>query len=447
MNDFTRGNETKSIFFFALPMLIGSVFQQLYNICDTIIVGQFLGKDAMAAVSSSGSIMFLIISLLSGIGIGFSILVSQYFGSKDMKKVKMTIDTIYVFIFFGSIIFSIFGIIMSKPLLNLINTPPNILDQSKLYLNIIFGGLIFSAGYNTVSSILRGLGDSKTPLYFLIISTIINIILDIIFILVFNMGVEAVSLATIISQGVSLLCSMIYLNKKHDILKFNLKNIIFDKDIFKQGLHLGLPSGIQQTLFSVGAIAVQSLINEFGVDAIAAGGICYKIEDFIALPIMNLGSATSTFVAQNVGAREFERVKKGVLASIKISAIMCFISFIILMLFSDNLIKFFNTDLEVIRIGSINLKITAPFFIFIGISFILNNAMRGAGDSIFPLISSMLSLWIIRVPFAYLFSRHFGIHGVYMGIVFAWFVGALISGIYFLKGKWREKIVINEIFD
>lgn len=447
MNDFTRGNETKSIFFFALPMLIGSVFQQLYNICDTIIVGQFLGKDAMAAVSSSGSIMFLIISLLSGIGIGFSILVSQYFGSKDMKKVKMTIDTIYVFIFFGSIIFSIFGIIMSKPLLNLINTPQNILDQSKLYLNIIFGGLIFSAGYNTVSSILRGLGDSKTPLYFLIISTIINIILDIIFILVFNMGVEAVSLATIISQGVSLLCSMIYLNKKHDILKFNLKNIIFDKDIFKQGLHLGLPSGIQQTLFSVGAIAVQSLINEFGVDAIAAGGICYKIEDFIALPIMNLGSATSTFVAQNVGAREFERVKKGVLASIKISAIMCFISFIILMLFSDNLIKFFNTDLEVIRIGSINLKITAPFFIFIGISFILNNAMRGAGDSIFPLISSMLSLWIIRVPFAYLFSRHFGIHGVYMGIVFAWFVGALISGIYFLKGKWREKIVINEIFD
>ncbi len=441
--------ETKQNQFFSLHFqcLLEVFFQQLYNICDTIIVGQFLGKDAMAAVSSSGSIMFLIISLLSGIGVGFSILVSQYFGSKDMKKVKMDIDTIYVFIFFGSIIFSIFGIIMSKPLLNLINTPQNILDQSKLYLNIIFGGLIFSAGYNTVSSILRGLGDSKTPLYFLIISTIINIVLDIIFIVVFNMGVEAVSLATVISQSVSLLCSIVYLNKKHDILKFDFKNITFDKHIFKQGLHLGLPSGIQQTLFSVGAIAVQSLINEFGVDAIAAGGICYKIEDFIALPIMNLGSATSTFVAQNVGAREFERVKKGVFASIKMSAILCFISFIILMLFSDYLIKFFNTDPEVIRIGSINLKITAPFFIFIGISFILNNAMRGAGDSIFPLISSMLALWIIRVPFAYLFSRHFGIHGVYMGIVFAWFVGALISGIYFLKGKWKDKIIIDENLD
>ncbi|VIF72557.1 drug/sodium antiporter, MATE family [Clostridioides difficile] len=394
MKDLTTGHEGKSIFFFAMPMLIGSLFQQLYNTADSIIVGRFIGKEAMAAVSGANPIMFLLVAALMGVSLGFSILVSQFYGSGDLKKVKATIDTTYILLFIGSILISILGIVFGGPMLRLMNTPESVFSQSKLYLTIIFGGILFSAGYNSVSAILRGLGDSITPLYFLIIATILNIVLDLTFIVVLKMGVEGVALATIIAQAVSFIISIIYLNKKHEVLKFKIKGIIYDNKIFKDGLRLGLPSGVQQMLFSIGNMALQFLVNSYGTSAMAAFGAGLRIENFISLPIMNLGSAVSTFVAQNIGAGENERVKKGIRESIKMTLVLAVIVIALILLFRENLIALFNTDKDVIKIGSSYLFIIGPFFLFIGTSFVLSSAMKGAGDSMFALISSIVSLWL-----------------------------------------------------
>lgn len=443
MKDLTTGHEGKSIFFFAMPMLIGSLFQQLYNTADSIIVGRFIGKEAMAAVSGANPIMFLLVAALMGVSLGFSILVSQFYGSGDLKKVKATIDTTYILLFIGSILISIVGIVFGGPMLKLMNTPESVFAQSKLYLTIIFGGILFSAGYNSVSAILRGLGDSVTPLYFLIIATILNIVLDLTFIVVLRMGVEGVALATIIAQAVSFIISIIYLNKKHEVLKFKIKGIVYDNKIFKDGLRLGLPSGVQQMLFSIGNMALQFLVNSYGTSAMAAFGAGLRIENFISLPIMNLGSAVSTFVAQNIGAGENERVKKGIRESIKMTLVLAVTVIALILLFRENLIALFNTDKDVIKIGSSYLFIIGPFFLFIGTSFVLSSAMKGAGDSMFALISSIVSLWLGRLPASYMLSKFFGTDGIWMGIPFGWTLGLIVTVIYYKKGHWKTKAIVN----
>ena len=443
MKDLTTGHEGKSIFFFAMPMLIGSLFQQLYNTADSIIVGRFIGKEAMAAVSGANPIMFLLVAALMGVSLGFSILVSQFYGSGDLKKVKATIDTTYILLFIGSILISILGIVFGGPMLKLMNTPESVFAQSKLYLTIIFSGILFSAGYNSVSSILRGLGDSVTPLYFLIIATILNIVLDLTFIVVLRMGVEGVALATIMAQAVSFIISIIYLNKKHEVLKFKIKGIVYDNKIFKDGLRLGLPSGVQQMLFSIGNMALQFLVNSYGTSAMAAFGAGLRIENFISLPIMNLGSAVSTFVAQNIGAGENERVKKGIRESIKMTLVLAVTVIALILLFRENLIALFNTDKDVIKIGSSYLFIIGPFFLFIGTSFVLSSAMKGAGDSMFALISSIVSLWLGRLPASYMLSKFFGTDGIWMGIPFGWTLGLIVTVIYYKKGHWKTKAIVN----
>ncbi|HBH2398279.1 TPA: MATE family efflux transporter [Clostridioides difficile] len=443
MKDLTTGHEGKSIFFFAMPMLIGSLFQQLYNTADSIIVGRFIGKEAMAAVSGANPIMFLLVAALMGVSLGFSILVSQFYGSGDLKKVKATIDTTYILLFIGSILISILGIVFGGPMLKLMNTPESVFAQSKLYLTIIFSGILFSAGYNSVSAILRGLGDSVTPLYFLIIATILNIVLDLTFIVVLRMGVEGVALATIMAQAVSFIISIIYLNKKHEVLKFKIKGIVYDNKIFKDGLRLGLPSGVQQMLFSIGNMALQFLVNSYGTSAMAAFGAGLRIENFISLPIMNLGSAVSTFVAQNIGAGENERVKKGIRESIKITLVLAVTVIALILLFRENLIALFNTDKDVIKIGSSYLFIIGPFFLFIGTSFVLSSAMKGAGDSMFALISSIVSLWLGRLPASYMLSKFFGTDGIWMGIPFGWTLGLIVTVIYYKKGHWKTKAIVN----
>lgn len=441
--DLTTGHEGKSIFFFAMPMLIGSLFQQLYNTADSIIVGRFIGKEAMAAVSGANPIMFLLVAALMGVSLGFSILVSQFYGSGDLKKVKATIDTTYILLFIGSILISILGIVFGGPMLKLMNTPESVFAQSKLYLTIIFSGILFSAGYNSVSAILRGLGDSVTPLYFLIIATILNIVLDLTFIVVLRMGVEGVALATIMAQAVSFIISIIYLNKKHEVLKFKIKGIVYDNKIFKDGLRLGLPSGVQQMLFSIGNMALQFLVNSYGTSAMAAFGAGLRIENFISLPIMNLGSAVSTFVAQNIGAGENERVKKGIRESIKMTLVLAVTVIALILLFRENLIALFNTDKDVIKIGSSYLFIIGPFFLFIGTSFVLSSAMKGAGDSMFALISSIVSLWLGRLPASYMLSKFFGTDGIWMGIPFGWTLGLIVTVIYYKKGHWKTKAIVN----
>lgn len=443
MKDLTTGHEGKQIFYFALPMLIGSLFQQLYNTADSIIVGRFVGTEAMAAVSGASPIMFLLTSMIMGITLGFSILLSQYYGSKDMKNVKATIDTTYIFIFLSSLLITLVGVCFSKSILSLMNTPADIIPQATEYLVIIFAGTLFSAGYNSISAILRGLGDSKNPLIFLIIATILNIILDVIFVIGFNMGIAGVALATVLAQAVSFIFSIIYLNKKHAVLKVHLKGLVYDHVIFIKGLKLGIPSAIQQMLFSLGNIALQSLVNGYGTYAMAAFGAGTKIESFISIPIMNLGAAVSTFVAQNMGASQFERIKKGVTASVKMASALALFVAVIFMLCSKQLIGLFNTSPEVIEIGSKYLMIIGPAFIVISTSFMWTSAVRGAGASVFSMISSIISLWLVRIPSSYLLSYIFGVDGIWLGIPIGWIVGFVVIAVYYNKGTWQTKGIVK----
>lgn len=443
MKDMTKGKEAKLIFYFALPMLVGNIFQQLYNTVDSIIVGKFLGKEALAAVGTSFPIIFLLVSLIMGITMGATILISQYFGAKDMEKVKKTIDTAYITLFIASIILTIIGLIIGGPILKLMKVPPEIFQQSKEYLDITFIGLIGMFGYNSMSAILRGLGDSKTPVYFLIVSSIINIVLDLLFILQFNMGVGGAAWATIISQGISFVWSVIYLNKNHKVFKINVKAMKFDKEIFYKSVKLGLPGGIQQMVFSLGMMTMQGLINSFGGVTMAAFAAASKIDSFASMPIMNFGAAISTFVGQNIGANKPERVKKGLTTTLIMSTVMSIAISIVLILLGTPLVKLFTNDSSVVAEGLNYLYRVTPFYFVIGAMFIINGVVRGAGEAIFPMIASILSLWLVRLPVAYLLSPSLGSNGIWWAIPIAWTFGFIITSLYFKSGKWKNKAVVK----
>ncbi|MEG1256045.1 MATE family efflux transporter [Clostridium sp.] len=447
MKDMTTGNEAKLIINFTLPLLIGSVFQQLYNTVDSIIVGRFLGTEALAAVGTSFPITFLLGSLIMGLTLGSTILISQYFGANEIDNVKNTIDTTYVFLFIASFFMTILGLALSSPILTLINVPQEIYTPSKTYLDIMFIGLICQFGYNSVSSILRGLGDSKTPVYFLILASIVNIVLDIVFIVSFNMGIAGAAWATIISQGLSFFLSIIYLNKKHDVFRVSIKTIKFHREIFIKTVKIGLPSGIQQMVFSLGSITMQSIVNGFGGATVAAYAAASKIDNFASMPIMNFGAAMSTFVGQNIGAKKLERIKNGLKSTLIMSTIISIIVYFLLRSFSPSLMNLFTTDPEVITEGVIYINTVSPFYAIVGAMFITTGVLRGAGDSIFPMVVSILSLWLIRIPLAYFFSSFLGTKGIWMSISTAWTFGMIATFIYYKSGRWKKKSIIDDTIE
>ena len=304
MKDLTTGNEGRLIMRFAIQMLLGNVFQQLYNVVDSIVVGKFIGKDALAAVGTSGPVIFLLISFMIGITMGFTIVVSQYFCAKDIEKVQKAINTMYIFLFFISLVMSVVGILLSGYIFRLINLDPSIIPQAQVFLNIFFTGLVFLFGYNGTSAILRGLGDSKTPLYFLIGSVAINIGLDLIFVPVFHWGVAGVAWATVISEALVFIVQILYLNKYHKVVKFSFRNLKFDYPIFIKSIRIGLPTGFQQTFVAVGMVALYWVVNRFGIDANAAYSVAGRIDNFAAMPAMSFAIALSTFVGQNIGANK-----------------------------------------------------------------------------------------------------------------------------------------------
>jgi putative MATE family efflux protein len=270
MKDLSTGNEGKLILKFAIPMLIGNVFQQLYSVIDSIVVGKFVGKNALAAVGTSGPVIFLLISFMIGITMGFTIVISQYFGAKDLTKVQKAIGTMYIFLFFISILMSVVGFLISGFIFRVIKLDPQIIPMAQVFLNIFFGGLVFLFGYNGTSAILRGLGDSKTPLYFLVGSVVMNIGLDLVFVLVFHWGVPGVAYATVISEALAFISQILYLNKYHKVVKFSFRSLKFDYPIFIKSLRIGLPTGFQQTFVAMGMVALYWVVDKFGIDANAA---------------------------------------------------------------------------------------------------------------------------------------------------------------------------------
>ena len=444
MKDLTQGNEGKLIFYFALPMLIGNIFQQLYNTVDSIIVGNALGKEALAAVGASFPIIFLLVSLIMGITMGSTILISQFFGARQLDQVKKTIDTAYIFLFFGSITSTIIGLLVSGPILRLLKIPDEVFTMAKTYLDIIFTGMIVMFGYNSISAILRGLGDSKTPLYFLIISTVVNIFLDLLFILVFEWGVAGAAWATVIAQGVSFILGIIYLNKTHDLFKFELKKMSFDRRLFNTSMKIGLPAGVQQMLVAGGMMALSRIVNGFGTNAIAAYTAAGRLDSFASMPAMNLSAALSSFVGQNLGANKPDRVKKGYLATLGMATLISIVITIMIFFFGKELIALFNTDPDVIIIGERYLKIVGSFYVIFSSMFITNGVLRGAGDTFIPMFFTICSLWLVRVPVSSYLSKSLGTDGIWWGIPIAWTVGASLSIAYYLTGRWKRKVIVKK---
>lgn len=443
MKDLTEGKESSLILKFALPMLLGNVFQQLYNIVDSIIVGNFIGKEALAAVGASFPIIFAFLSLIIGIASGSTIIISQYFGAKKIDKVKRTIDTLFIFLFFASILVSFLGIYFSRDIFILLKLPEDVIPAAELYFDIFLGGVIVSFGFNGTSAVLRGLGDSKTPLYFLIISTIFNIIFDLVFVLVFNMGIAGVAFATVLSQAGAFVTAVIYLNRTHTIIQFGFKNLVFDKDIFKKSIRIGLPTGIQQTFVALGMVALIGIVSGFGTDVIAAYSVATRINSLASLPAMNFAAALSTFVGQNIGANKFNRVKSGLYATLKMSSIIAITVSVAVLVFGKQIMSLFTPDENVIAIGQQYLIIVGSFYIVFTAMFTISGVLRGAGATIVPMFSSIISLWIIRIPGALILSKYFGEVGIWWAIPIGWIAGFLLAYFYYLYGKWQKKYIVT----
>ncbi len=438
MNDLTKGKEGSVILKFALPMLLGNVFQQLYNVVDSLIVGNFLGKEALSAVGASFPVIFSITSLFTGFVMGASVMISQFFGAKKYDKVRATIDTLNISLVFISLAVAFIGVYMSESIFRWMDLPESILPLAVDYLNIIMIGAATAFGYNATSSVLRGLGDSKTPLYFLIVSTIVNIILDLVFVLGFGWGVKAVAWATVIAQGISFISAVVYLNKTHEIIRFRLRKLTFDSAIFWKSLRIGLPSGTQHLIVALGMTALQKIVNQFGTSVIAAYAIAGRIDSFAVMPAINFSMAISSFVGQNIGAEKWERVSKGLWATMRMVALVSVVISTFSLLFARTLFGIFTDDQAVIQSGIQYLYIVAPFYVSFAVMFSVNGLLRGAGDTIVPMLNTLAALWIVRLPASYYLSGEYGEVGIWWGIPFAWCVSMTGIFLYYLTGRWKK---------
>jgi len=443
MQDLTTGKEGKLIFQFAAPMLLGNVFQQLFSIIDSIIVGNFVGKEALAAVGASFPVIFVMVSMIIGLVMGTTVVISQYFGAKNFVKVRRAIDTMYIYCFVAGIISTTAGLILSEPLLNLLGLPDDIMPQAVQYLRIYLSGIIIFFGYNGTSAVLRGLGDSKTPLYFLIIATIANIIFDLLFVAVFKMGVAGAAYATLLANGIAFLLAIIWLNKTHKLIRIAIKGLHFDRDIFRQSIRIGLPTGIQQTLVAMGALALMGIVNTFGTDVIAGFSVASRLDALAIVPAMSFSQAISTFVGQNIGANKPERIRAGLISTVKMSGIVTIVTTVFIIFGGHILMSLFTNDSEVIRIGDQYLTIVSSFYLAFTLMFIYNGVMRGAGDTLFPMFFSLLSLWLIRIPMAWLLSEKIGATGIWWAIPAGWLIGLSLSFFYYKSGRWKKQAVVK----
>jgi len=444
MRDLTEGKPGRLIFQFAAPMLIGNVFQQLYNVTDSIIVGRFLGKEALAAVGASFPLIFMLISFIIGIATGSTIVIAQYFGAKDMAKVRRTIDTMYIFLFFASLLIMVVGIAFSGDIFRLIRLPEEVIPQATLYMNVYLTGMIFFFGFNGTSAVLRGLGDSKTPLYFLVISTLTNIVFDLLFVVVFKWGIAGAAWATVLSQAGAFVSLILYLNyQKHELVKLTWRKLEWDKTIFLQSTRIGVPTGLQQTFVSLGMLALLRIVNDYGTVTVAAYSVAGRIDGLASLPAMNFGAALSSYTGQNIGAKKIKRVIEGLVATLSMSTITAVVTSILVMVFRVQLMALFTNDQEVIAIGARYLLIVGGFYIMFSSMFVIGGVMRGAGDTLIPMFITLFALWIIRIPIAWVLSHKIGVDGIWWAIPIAWFIGMTFSYIYYRTGKWKTKAVVK----
>ena len=447
--DMTEGSPWQKIVLFAVPMLVGNIAQQLYNTVDSVVVGKYVGDNALAAVGSAGPILNLLIVLFVGISVGAGIMVSQYFGAKEREKLSITIGNCITLTGIATLFVMVVASLVARPLLELLGTPESIIGWCHSYLLILFIGSIGLAYYNILGGVLRGLGDSVSALAYLLVSTVINIVLDLLFVAKMGMGVNGVALATVIAQAVSALLCLIRLMKMKELFDINAGYMKLKKKYTKKIIWLGLPSGVTQAIFSMAMIVVQSLTNSFGEMFIAANVIVMRVDGFAMMPNFSFGTAMTTYAGQNVGAKRLDRVvqgaKQGTFIAVATSAVITSL----ILLFGKALMGIFTNTAELVELSRNMMGILAVGYIAMAVTQSLSGVMRGAGDTMTPMWISLATTILIRVPIAYGISfltrtpelPNGRQECVFISLLSSWLIGAIITFIFYKRGKWKEKAV------
>lgn len=444
--DMTTGNPTKLILLFSVPIIFGNLFQQFYNMMDAIIVGQCLGEDALAAVGATGSIMFLVLGFSMGIAQGFGVMVSQVFGSGDQKRLKHVVALSFLLSLIISAILTVITVTTSRQLLIFMNTPDNILELADSYIKIIFFGIVASMFYNMLAAILRGVGDSKTPLYFLILSSILNIGLDLFFIVVLKLNVAGAAYATVLAQGISVILCLIYMFRKFKILRAAKEDYYIDLATTVQMMKIGIPMALNYSIIAIGSMILQSAVNTFGSSVIAAFTAANKVEQISSQTLPAIGTAMSTYCGQNLGAGNYKRIFVGMRKAFFITVAAAGISALICIVFGKYLVALFldNPSEEIFRYASMYLNTVSCFFVFLGFIFLYRTALQSLGSSTITVFSGIFEM-ICRIGIVWLLLEPFGYWAVRLASPVAW-VGAGIPMMlaYF---RWKRKTIQQKCHD
>lgn len=443
-NLLTEGSIPGKMLAFAFPLFLGNLFQQFYNIADSLIVGNFIGSDALAAVSSSGALIFLLVGFFNGISVGAGVIIARFFGAKDHKNLERAIHTTVAFGIVAGLSLMILGLLITPMILKWMGTPADVLPSSILYFRIYFLGSLAFVLYNAFVGILQAVGDSKRPLMYLIISSMVNIILDLVFIAVLRLGVGSAALATVISQIVSAILCFRRLTSTTEVYRIDIRKIHFDMEILKQIISVGLPTGLQNSIISLANVVVQSNINVFGKMAVAGCGSYSKIEGFGFLPVTCFSMALTTFISQNLGARQYDRVKKGVRFGVLCSVLIAELMGIMIYIFSPHLIAIFNADPEVIAYGVLQARTVTLFYFLLSYSHCMAGVFRGAGKSSVPMLVMLVCWCIIRVSYITIIVKFIPqIQVIFWAYPLTWTLSTIVFTIYFLKANWMQAYMPN----
>jgi len=437
LRNMTEGSPAGHIFSFALPLLAGSFLQQFYNMVDSWVVGNYVGDGALAAVGVGAPVIFLFSSLFMGLANGGTVVIAQFFGADRPDRVRDSIDTVYTAFACTAVPLSVIAVLLVKPLLLVLRVEEAAYAEAYTYLLVVSAGLIGTIGYNLNAGILRGLGNSRTTLLFLAVSTVLNIVLDLVFVLLCRWGVFGVAFATVLAQAASWLFGLVYINRRYPDFAIRPFCFRFDGKLFREIMRIGLPSGLHMSLVALGSMVVMSKINSYGHDFTAAYNVGSKLDSMAFLPIQSLASAVVAYVGQNMGAKRMDRVRQGVRITL-VSSVIWAILMLVLIPLGPTLMGFFSDTPSVIEAGARYLTCLMPFYILFSVMFCLNNAMQGAGDSLFSMVNAILSLILVRVPMVYILANRFGPDYMYFGIGIGWVIGCTLSVIYYLSGRWKR---------
>lgn len=438
VKDMTRGTPWKLLLQFAVPLFIGNIFQQLYNMVDSIVVGNFVSSHALGAIGATNSLQFFFFSLVGGLSVGIGIIVAQFFGASNEEKVKNAIGNAIWIISIASVIMAVIGFSIAGPVLRLLQTDPVIFNDAVAYLKVTSIGICCTGLYNGVSGILRALGDSKTPLFFLIFASIINVILDLVFVLVFGLGVIGAGIATAIAQFISAVTCIIYAYRSNTYFRIKRKNLKMQREIVRKSMRLGVPVALQNSLIAFSLIVLQAVVNGYGANFTTAFTVVSRIESLVQQPFMSLGAAVSTYTGQNLGAEKVKRVIKGFNSANMMNTIFGTAVIALFWIFTPQIVSIFGKDTEVLQIAIDGLRITSCFYLFLGLIYPTRNVLNGAGDAMFSLFTGIVEC-IGRVGLAYPLTLipFMGSYGVFYATGITWFMNGMFSFIRYKRGKWK----------